>query len=918
MSVSVACHLRTIRVVHYRVLGPLVPTSASAQQRLLLCYLLVHANRFVSAQRLAEEMWPEAMPSDPAAALRNQVSRLRRRLPADALFTEPGGYRLAVAEGDLDSSVFERLVGEGDVDSALALWRGAALEEFADRPFAQAEAARLEQMRVQAEEQRARMLLAHGDVASAARAADALVAQHPERESARAVLMEALYRTGQQSAALDVYQSWRRDLIEHFGLDPAPQLSELQQDILRHRLPLPGSLTKPVDSFLGRDKDRTELCERLRSARLVTLTGPGGVGKTRLAIEAAHAAADAYPDGATICELASVNDNDAVLRAIGWTIGLTDVGSSRLEDQLISYLRSRRMLIVLDGCEHVLDTAAAVAGELIRRTDGVTVLATSRERLAVGGEHIHPVTPLGAKASIRLFRDRARAVNPELAVTDEQVADVCSRLDGLPLAVELAAARAGSLRVEEMVSALDDRFSLLEDRRRSLAATLRWSYDLLSDLERDALCRLSAFAGSFDRQAAAALGVDFGVLLRLADQSLVDGANPYRLLDSVRDYARERLREQHRLDEVTRQHADWVLLFATAAALGLATPQEQHWRQRLELHYAELRTAYAWLVLHQPDRAVELVAALRAWALWRAHAEVFHWAESLADVTGNPAAAAAAATGAWQRGDLPRAARLAQDAMPHRWAIETLGEIAFLDGNLLEAQRHHRRAAELARDAGDGLQEIWCAASVILAAVYAGKDVGGEPEELLERADEMGSPSARAMAHFVIGEARGSIPALLESFNLADSVDSRFLTGLVRVALASLQASRDPIAALDHHAQVIEQWRDSGAWTPLWVTIRTVIGLLTQLGAADEAAVLHGANRAAAHGAPAFGQDALKLQTAQTRLQAQLGFDTFLSRQNEGASLSEEDTIAYALVAIRNARARLRGSTSDEFGEALG
>ena len=533
--------------MHYRVLGPLSPGSASAQQRLLLCCLLARANRFVAAGRLVEELWGEALPADPGAALRTQVSRLRRRLPADALITEPGGYRLVVAPGDLDSAVFEELLGEGQVGPALALWRGAAFEEFADRALVQAEATRLEKLRLDAEERRARMLLMSGDAGAAATAAGELLAEEPERESVRAVLMEALYRGGRQGAALDVYQSWRQELSDQLGLDPTPELARLHQHILEQRMPLV-TVPKPVDSFLGRDPELAEVRQRLRFARLVTLTGPGGVGKTRLAVETAHTVAADYPDGVTICELTAVGRSDAVARAIGWTVGLTETGAGRLEDQLVGYLRSRRLLIVLDGCEHVLDAAADIAGEILRRTTGIAILATSRERLAAPAEHVFPVPPLSAAASTRLFRDRAHSVSAGLAVTDELVAEVCARLDGLPLALELAAARVGSLRVEDMVSALDDRFAVLADRRRSLAATLQWSYDLLGDAEREGLCRLALFHGAFDRAAANEFGVDTGVLLRLAERSLVDGANPYRMLDSVRDYARARLHERRALD----------------------------------------------------------------------------------------------------------------------------------------------------------------------------------------------------------------------------------------------------------------------------------------------------------------------------------------------------------------------------------
>jgi predicted ATPase/DNA-binding SARP family transcriptional activator len=886
-----------------------VPTSASAQQRVLLCCLLVNANRFVAADQLVDELWGPALPGDPAAALRTQVSRLRRRLPAEALVTEPGGYRLIIGSDDLDSTVFERLLRDGQYEAALALWRGRAFEEFADRPFAQVEEARLEQLRLQAEEGRARVLLEHGDAGAAASLAEALLAVHPERESTRAVLMEALYRSGRQGAALDAYQSWRRDLVDGYGLEPAPALVQLQQDILLHRTPL-AAVTRPVDSFLGRDSEVAEIGALLSTARLVTLTGPGGVGKTRLAVEVANLVANAFPDGVTLCNVASVSQPDAVPRAVAWTLGLADISGRRDEDELIAHLAGRRILLLLDGCERVPDAAAGIAKALISRSTGITVLATSRERLAVAGEHVRLVAPLAADASIRLFRDRARAVNSGLPVTNEQVADVCSRLDGLPLAIELAAARVGTLRVEQMAEALDDRFGVLADRHRSLAATLQWSYDLLSDAERDGLCLLSAFAGDFDRQAAAGLGVDTGVLLRLAERSLVGGANPYRLLDSVRDYARERLREQNRLDAVTQRHAEWVLQLAADAAAHQSTGDEQQWAQRLDLHFAELRAAHHRLLAHDSDRAVELVAALRTWALWQGRAEVFHWADDIAAVTKDPIAVAVSATGAWQRGDLRTAARLASGSLPHRWAIETLAEVAFLSGNLLEAQHHHRQAAELARAAGDGLQEIWCEGSVILATVYAGTDPGDLPHKLLARAEGLGSPSARAMGHFVVGESRRDTASLREAITLAEDAGSDFIAGLARVALASVSGSRDPVVALEHYGAVIEQWRAAGVWPAYWVTLRTLIMLLTDLGALEEAATLYGANQAATHGAAAFGTDAALLEAVAARLRDRLGSEAFTALRAEGASLSEDESARYALTAISNVNTRLAATVS--------
>jgi tetratricopeptide (TPR) repeat protein len=382
------------------------------------------------------------------------------------------------------------------------------------------------------------------------------------------------------------------------------------------------------------------------------------------------------------------------------------------------------------------------------------------------------------------------------------------------------------------------------------------------------------------------------------------------MLDSVRAYAHTRLQEEQHLDALIREHAEWVLSFAVAAAEALSTADEPSTAQRLELHFAELRAAHAWFRVHEPSRAAELSAALRPWALWRAHSEVFHWADELYAATADPSAAACASTGAWQRGDLARATALASTAPAHRAAIETRGEDAFLRGDLSESQRNYAKAAELARTAGDGLQEIWCRASVILAAVYAGHDPADQPELLLARAAELGSPSALAMAQFVVGEAHRRVEPYVQAIASADAVGSRFIAGLARVALAALLATDDPVLALEHYASAIEQWRDTGSWASQRVTLRSLLVLLAQLGATREAAVLFGANHAVAHGAPAFGRDAVMLRVAETQLQADLGAEAFASCQRHGASLSDEDTVSYALTAIEGVRRQLSADRS--------
>src|SRR5581483_10423393 len=464
--------------LQYGMLGPLevrtdrgVLRLASRRQRVLLTVLLVEANRAVSAGRLMDELWGEVPPTDPEGALRTQISRLRKALgPGAGLVTEERAYRLTVGREQLDAARFEDLMGliatsgaDGAdtlrlLDEALALWRGPALAEFADRRFAQPEAVRLEELRLTARERRAELLLRLGRAADAAAELDALLAQHPEREQARGLLMGALYHQGRQTEALATYQTWRLHLADELGLDPSPGLQRIERQILQHVLPTreatPAArrrrhqLALPVSSFVGRDDDVSAVSGLLEGARLVTLCGPAGVGKTRLALEVGAIVAERYPDGLHVCDLAAVTRPADVVRTVAGAVGVEERALRRLDDRLLEHLAGRRALLLLDNCEHVLPAVAALAERTIQRTGGVDVLATSRERLAVDGEHLWTVAPLAAESgdapAIRLFLDRARAVDAGFAPDTLQlttVTEICRRLDGLPLAIELAAAR---------------------------------------------------------------------------------------------------------------------------------------------------------------------------------------------------------------------------------------------------------------------------------------------------------------------------------------------------------------------------------------------------------------------------------------------------------------------------------------------
>lgn len=875
--------------LRYGVLGPLkvqtdrgVLRLASCRQRVLLTVLLVEANRTVSADRLIDELWGEALPADADGALRTQVSRLRKALGSGArLVTEERAYRLAVGREQLDATRFEDLMGlmatigaEGAdalrlLDEALALWRGPALAEFADRAFAQPEAVRLEELHLRARERRAELLLGLGRPAEAAPELKALLARHPEREQARGLLMEALYHQGRHTEALATYEAWRLHLADDRGLDPSPALQRVERQILQHVLPareaMPSTprrrrhqLARPVSSFVGRDDDVSAVSALLEAARLVTLCGPAGVGKTRLALEVAAVVAERYPDGLHCCDLAAVARPADVVRTVAGAVGVEERALHRLDDRLLEHLDGRRALLILDNCEHVLGAVAALAERTIQRTGGVDVLATSRERLAVDGEHLWTVAPLAAGSgdspAVRLFLDRARAVDPGFAPDAHElttVAEICRRLDGLPLAIELAAARLHGLGPGELARSLDQRFRLLtggprtSSRHRSLRAVLDWSYDQLDPVVQRVFARLAVFAGRFDLDAARAVTAGDGVdpddvtpaVLRLVDCSLLadhpaGGPSRYLLLDTMRSYGIERLETDGTLPRVRDHHARWALELAERAATGLAGPREGEWAGAVRARIDELRAAHAWLVGRDPEAGLRLAAALHPYALWRVQSEVLRWAEVAAGAAAGSGSAllstvlASAATGAWQRGDVDGAAATARAALEaaregdpreRRPALEAMADVVILLGDLEEATTLFRDAYELALCAGDLLQAVWDIGSAALALAWSGQRQAAEDlaTETFTVADRSGSPTARAFAHYVVGEiSAGEDPSaedhLCRAVELAESVGSTFVVSLARVALATLKARQHDVTAALRYYETVSFSNGSG------------------------------------------------------------------------------------------------------------
>ncbi len=665
------------------------------------------------------------------------------RLCADPSDVDLHRFEELAAEGAQALADADPVKAAALLDDALALWRGPAL---ADLPEAAGEAARAERGHLDARRTRLAAEVALGRPGQALPGLAALCADHPLDEPLQALRLRALRAAGRTAEALDAYASVRAAIVDRLGVEPGLELRNLHGELLRVEggsggqsevaevaAPPPGSgggrgtetaarpsagggarngagarpgnLRSRPTSFVGREDDLAAIRADLAAHRLVTLLGPGGAGKTRLSQESAEAAAaaapDAWADGVWFAELAPVDDPQTVPEAVLTALGARETvlrGTTAEElraasdrsacdpmAQLAAFCENRRMLLVLDNCEHVIGAAAELADRLLAECPGVTLLATSREPLAVPGEAVRPVEPLPDPVALRLLADRGAAARPGFRIEDDPAAcaEICRRLDGLPLAIELAAARLRLLGPRQLADRLDDRFRLLTSgsrtvlpRQQTLRAVVDWSWDLLDDAERAVLRRLSVFSGGCDlviaeevcgdgAEGAAGAGVQVGsdgsvgaagprtwvaprdvaVLLgSLIDKSLVvaaqdgDGRMRYRLLETVSEYAGERLDEAGERPAVERRHLVAYRELARNADPLLRGPEQCAWLDRLELEHDNLRTALRRAVAaHDEHEALCLVLSLQwFWTLRDHRADARAWSAAVAALGPDP------------------------------------------------------------------------------------------------------------------------------------------------------------------------------------------------------------------------------------------------------------------------------------------
>jgi predicted ATPase/DNA-binding SARP family transcriptional activator len=802
----------------FRILGPIEVVSehgsvrlGGPQRQLLLAVLLSHAGEICSAGMLSEALWDGDPPAAATAVLHSQLSRLRRSIEPDRAARAPGrllrsigeGYLLDLAGHTLDAHRFAALADEGRellgagrdahavevFTSALALWRGPAFGDLGGNTLLQAEAAALEEQRTTVYEWWADAQLRCGEHAALVGQLEPLVREHPYRERLWNAYILALYRSGRQVEALAVFQRCRSLFVDELGIEPSGELQALNQAILLQAPELdwrPASLgatstdetgrdipaasrQRPLpalrNSFVGRSKEVSELTEALRLHRLVTVTGAGGVGKTRLALEVAATVGDDFRHGVAFCDLVAVNDPRQVEPLLADAIGAQEPPEGD-PDYLARHLAGRDLLLVVDNADHVVETVADLTDRLLAASARVRMLVTSRGSLGASGERLLRLGPLSVEwdteegtqdatpvpAAVRLFLDRAAMVTPVADLDPDAVGGLCRRLDGLPLAVELAASRLRSIPLLHLIAGLDNRLSTLAGVPLPRGATphgtlhdvIDWSVDLLTDDQQALLRRLAVFGGGCTAEAAAYVcdirDQPVERLAELVDRSLVqlehrDGSARYRLLETIRAHGLARLAEHGDMQACRDRHLAWCL----GLAAGVDHPSDGEDPDRLDGLGAEIDNVVAALTWSlgagepgEPDSVEDGTRLAAVAAAWWVNAGRYQdarsWLERAVDST-------------------------APTSTSHGLALWWLGWVLARQHDLGKARTALERAGTSLRYTGD--VEVALDADLLLALVdIESGDLGGSEERLAayDTADQAGgTPWRRATASFARG-----------------------------------------------------------------------------------------------------------------------------------------------------------------------
>lgn len=915
--------------VRFRVLGDIEVVVdgrrldiGHARQQCVLVSLLVDVNRAVAPETLIARVWADEPPLKSRNALAAYVSRLRTLLAGIegvGLVREPGGYALHAPEDSVDLHAARRLIAAARAaatpaeaaaryDEALQLWRGDPLSTV-DTPW-------LNELRTSLAVEHLSASLDRNDVALAIGKHTELLAvlqdgarAHPLDERIAGQLMLAQYRCGRQADALETYRALRQRLVDELGVDPGPALEAVHQRVLdgepsfamvRAAVPTPSlrsgaaALPRRASRLIGRDGDVARVTTALEEGPVVTLTGVGGVGKTRLALEVAYRYEEAG-QSTWSCELAPLSDGTDVARAIAVALQLPLLQTTAIDDAVVDFLRDRDGLLVVDNCEHVLADAAVVVDRIARHCPRIKTLATSREALNVEGERIVPVSPLPDVDAAALFVERARASRPDFDPEREPVgavAEICRRLDGVPLAIELAAARMRAMSSLDVARRLD-RLRLLSGgargahpRQHSVTATIDWSYRLLSEPEQRLFSRISVFAGGFDIEAAHAVCGDpdtteddtLDVLTALIDKSMVvvrSGVVPtrYDALETLRSYGRERLQENGFGKSLNRRHATYYAELVERVECGMHGPDEEEWARRFTPNasktyaapdFENVRSAFEWLM-----SAGEVGYALRLTSsmidlMNRIGYHAASWVNRVVEVAPPdhplyPTVVGVAARAAWVCGDFEQARAFAARAAGRTVAVGTCSlaypddipaDAALQEGSAATTLAHYEAELAADRTSTDPLRFILVVDKLTWSRQALGTPAAGIPlaQRAVAMADEMGNPTARALARTALGRALSefdsdrALAVLGEAAEIAGTVDNNWLLGISWMEIAAIRGVHgDPSAAAQRLIVVIDHWERGapGILTQQWDALRHAARLLLRLGARAEAAALH-------------------------------------------------------------------------------